>query len=472
MPYIPPEVVEKAREMDLLTYLKNYEPQELVHFGGNTYCTREHDSLKISNGKWCWFSRGIGGYSALDYLIKVKEMPFTQAVETIMGNVAVLPPTYSPAPSKPKEKVLLLPKANRCAAHAVEYLHGRGIDYELIDFCISTGRLYESYPHYNAVFVGQDLDGKPRYANLRGIGTDFIGDANGSDKRYSFGISAEAQSDTLNLFESAVDLLSYGTMQKRLPFTGGRKMDKTIDKIVLRTIPISEKRSCGWITTIRDGSPQTRLKRCCPKDTRLRWQFNRPRRARITTIVYVCGSDFPLPSEKKGAKNDEMGDLMNTGMRIRRFRISCGLTQKALGVAVGFPQENADIRIAQYESGTRTPKHELLCRMAQALDITPSALAVPRIRNAEELSSLLSALEDEYGTTFLNEERKQTMKTYAVTITETLQKTVEIEANSKAEAEAMVEARWNDSEYILDADSFVGVDFSARSNERSRDYER
>lgn len=214
MPYIPPEVVEKAREMDLLTYLKNYEPQELVHFGGNTYCTREHDSLKISNGKWCWFSRGIGGYSALDYLIKVKEMPFTQAVETIMGNVAVLPPTYSPAPSKPKEKVLLLPKANRCAAHAVEYLHGRGIDYELIDFCISTGRLYESYPHYNAVFVGQDLDGKPRYANLRGIGTDFIGDANGSDKRYSFGISAEAQSDTLNLFESAVDLLSYGTMQK------------------------------------------------------------------------------------------------------------------------------------------------------------------------------------------------------------------------------------------------------------------
>ena len=68
MPYIPPEVVARAREVDLLTYLRTYEPQELVHFGGGTYCTREHDSLKISNGKWCWFSRGIGGYSALDYL--------------------------------------------------------------------------------------------------------------------------------------------------------------------------------------------------------------------------------------------------------------------------------------------------------------------------------------------------------------------------------------------------------------------
>lgn len=64
------------------------------------------------------------------------------------------------------------------------------------------------------------------------------------------------------------------------------------------------------------------------------------------------------------------------------------------------------------------------------------------------------------------------MKTYEVTITETLQKTVEVEANSREEAERQVEQRWNDSEYILDADSFFGVDFSARTNERSRDYER
>ena len=214
MPYIPPEVVARAREVDLLTYLRTYEPQELVHFGGSTYCTREHDSLKISNGKWCWFSRGIGGYSALDYLIKVKEIPFTQAVETIMGNLSAAPPAFAPAPKVPKEKVLLLPQVNCSATHAVEYLHRRGIDYELIDFCIQTGRLYESYPYHNVVFVGMDADGKPRYANQRGIGSDFIGDANGSDKHYSFGIPAATASDMLHLFESAVDLLSYGTLQK------------------------------------------------------------------------------------------------------------------------------------------------------------------------------------------------------------------------------------------------------------------
>ena len=70
MPFIAPELIIQAKQMDLLTYLKNYEPYELVKFSGNTYCTRTHDSLKISNGKWIWWSRGIGGRSALDYLIK------------------------------------------------------------------------------------------------------------------------------------------------------------------------------------------------------------------------------------------------------------------------------------------------------------------------------------------------------------------------------------------------------------------
>ena len=213
MPYIPPNIVAKAREMDLLTYLQNYEPQELVHFGGNTYCTREHDSLKISDGKWCWFSRGIGGRSALDYLIKVKGIPFMQAVEKIVGQTRTQPPVFVSEEKETKPKTLLLPKANQSTTNAVEYLRGRGIDGEIIDYCIKSGRIYESYPYHNVVFVGQDKDGKARYANLRGIGTDFKGEATGSDKRFSFSIPAE-NSNTVHLFESAVDLLSYATMQK------------------------------------------------------------------------------------------------------------------------------------------------------------------------------------------------------------------------------------------------------------------
>lgn len=62
--------------MDLLTYLQRYDPEELVHFSGNTYTTRTHNSLKISNVKWYWWSRGIGGTSALDYLVAVHGLFF------------------------------------------------------------------------------------------------------------------------------------------------------------------------------------------------------------------------------------------------------------------------------------------------------------------------------------------------------------------------------------------------------------
>ena len=92
MPYIAPEVVQEVKRMDLLTYLKNYEPHELVHFSGNTYTTKTHDSLKISNGKWMWWSKGIGGRSALDYLIKVRDYTFMEAVEALAGLAGVMPP--------------------------------------------------------------------------------------------------------------------------------------------------------------------------------------------------------------------------------------------------------------------------------------------------------------------------------------------------------------------------------------------
>lgn len=72
MPYIDPKVVLEAKKMNLLTILKNFEPHELVRLDKNNYTTRTHDSLKISNGKWMWFSRGIGGTTALNYLIEVK----------------------------------------------------------------------------------------------------------------------------------------------------------------------------------------------------------------------------------------------------------------------------------------------------------------------------------------------------------------------------------------------------------------
>lgn len=110
MAYYQPEEIRKAKEMDLYTYLKNYEPDELVHFSRDTYMTRTHDSLKISNGMWYWFSRGIGGKSALEYLIQVREYTFIQAVETILGYSNDRPPVVYQQPKKVQNVRLILPK--------------------------------------------------------------------------------------------------------------------------------------------------------------------------------------------------------------------------------------------------------------------------------------------------------------------------------------------------------------------------
>ncbi len=212
MPYIPPEVISEAKKIDLLTYLQNYEPQELIRFGGNVYTTRTHGSLKISNGKWYWFSRGIGGRSALDYLIKVRNMSFLDAVQHLAGQAAIQPPAFSYPAKQAEAKKFTLPSSNRTATHAIDYLSRRGIDHDILSFCLQTGRLYESHPYRNAVFVGLDENGTPRYAALRCEG--FMGEAEGSDKHYSFAIPPQDTSDAAHLFESPIDLLSYATLLK------------------------------------------------------------------------------------------------------------------------------------------------------------------------------------------------------------------------------------------------------------------
>lgn len=214
MPYINPDVVLEAKQMDLLTYLRNYEPYELVKFSGNTYTTRTHDSLKISNGKWMWWSQGIGGRNALDYLIKVKGLSFLEAVETIVGHTAVQAPVYEKSKPKTDNKPLLLPDKSASNKVITEYLFGRGIDLEIINYCMDKGLIFESLPYHNLVFVGFDEKQKPKYAAYRSTNKQRImGDCSGSKKDYSFRLG-NGNAGEVHLFECAIDLLSYATLAK------------------------------------------------------------------------------------------------------------------------------------------------------------------------------------------------------------------------------------------------------------------
>lgn len=91
------------------------------------------------------------------------------------------------------------------------------------------------------------------------------------------------------------------------------------------------------------------------------------------------------------------GETMAIGERIRFIRNLRGMTQKYLGTAVGFPEKTADIRLAQYEAGTRTPKADLVEKLADVLEVAPAALDVPDIDSYVGLMHTLFALEDLYG---------------------------------------------------------------------------
>lgn len=88
---------------------------------------------------------------------------------------------------------------------------------------------------------------------------------------------------------------------------------------------------------------------------------------------------------------------MAIGERIRFFRNLKGMTQKYLGMQIGLSEKTADIRIAQYESGTRTPKAEATNDLAKILEVSPQALTVPDIDSYNGLMHTLFALEDLYG---------------------------------------------------------------------------
>ncbi|MCD8384120.1 MAG: helix-turn-helix domain-containing protein [Clostridiales bacterium] len=88
---------------------------------------------------------------------------------------------------------------------------------------------------------------------------------------------------------------------------------------------------------------------------------------------------------------------MAIGERIHFFRKKRGMKLKQLGQAVGFPESNADVRMAQYESGSRTPKADITNRLAKVLDVSPKALTVPDIDSYTGLMHTLFTLEDTYG---------------------------------------------------------------------------
>jgi len=214
------EQVERAKQIDILDYLRRHEPENLRQQRQDRYTLRDHDSFVISNAKWCWFSRSIGCNSAtaLNYLIKVRGYDFVSAVRTLAGDTPAL--SHAPAYEKPptEAKRFILPPRNQDSRRVIAYLQSRGIDKALILDCIERGVLYESASHHHScVFLGKNEDGKTRFGCMRSTTGRFLRDLDGSDKRYGFLLPSEHPENAYKIavFEGAIDALSQQTMYRQ-----------------------------------------------------------------------------------------------------------------------------------------------------------------------------------------------------------------------------------------------------------------
>lgn len=221
MKYVTKEEIENARKVGVLDYFRTCMPQELVRRGSKDYTTRSHNSLIISeNGLFHWYSVGVGGNNAIDYLIKVEKMDFVSAVRrlnelSIVSSLSPVARKVEKAETRPFE----LPVGDKDFETARAYLLHRGISNKVIRYCQNRGIVYQTTRsgYKNCIFVGLDADGIPRGAFARSCQGAWRGDVSGSQKKYGFVITADISgADILEIYEAAIDAMSGATINQRV----------------------------------------------------------------------------------------------------------------------------------------------------------------------------------------------------------------------------------------------------------------
>lgn len=229
MPYVPEEMTKKLKQIDLINYLQMTGELQVVYEGNGRYCTKEHKSLKMDRGKWNWFSHGYGGKNAIDFIMKTEDKKFYDALNELIKRTGINNDNYEQVIKDNDEKYkdfnneykedyiktkqIILPERNKNNKRIFAYLMSRGIDKDVIDYCIDKHYLYEEKEHHNVVFLGYDENSEVKFGCARASNqTRFMMDLKGSSKQYSFRLLSKEKSTEVHIFESAIDLLSYATL--------------------------------------------------------------------------------------------------------------------------------------------------------------------------------------------------------------------------------------------------------------------
>ena len=206
--FYPQEQIDRANRADIADFLRTQG--ETLERAGNEYRWKRHDSLTVRENKWYRHSQSKGG-GPIDFVMEFYGRSFTEAVQLLTGELGEGKPEQT---APPPLSDFRLPPHNPDNRIARNYLTAaRRIDEDVTGFFLSTGDIYEEAAHHNAVFVGRDESGIPRYAHQRGTTGNFRLDVKGSDKAFNFCYRGEGEK--LFVFEAPVDLLSFLCLFKK-----------------------------------------------------------------------------------------------------------------------------------------------------------------------------------------------------------------------------------------------------------------
>ena len=210
--YIPisKEQETLANDTDLVALLRS--KGEALKRSGSEWLWMRHRGVTVRCNQWYSHYTQKGG-CAIDFVREFFGMSYPDAVMYLLNRE--LPTIKSERKTKNSDMPQFnLPEANHNMRRTFAYLtKTRGIDRKVISHFASTGLIYEDAKYHNAVFVGRDEDGNPRHAHKKGTwseGGGFCANVEGSNPRFSF--HHVGDSDTVHVFESPVDFLSYITM--------------------------------------------------------------------------------------------------------------------------------------------------------------------------------------------------------------------------------------------------------------------
>jgi len=217
MPYIKftDQEKETANASSIVDYLRSHG-ESVERVGREHVWQAPSGKVSINGNEWFSQYELVGG-GAVNFVQKFFGLSYPDAVRSLLGNNAgeeVVGERKQPAikPKKPFE----LPEKHTDMRRVYGYLmHERMIDRQVINRFVADGLIYEDAKYHNAVFVGNDRNGKTVHAHKRATSpkSDFKGNLESSIAEYSFHF--DGSSEYLFVFEAPIDMLAYISIHKK-----------------------------------------------------------------------------------------------------------------------------------------------------------------------------------------------------------------------------------------------------------------